>query len=189
MKFNLILPYQTPGADSSLSACETQCIRDPECAVSAFRQQGAEVRVLRHLDSGSKMELELGIHPHKTEVPLPIRTFTGDEGLDYIQKTTYDFKRHHGTMATVMSLPGLRDRVTTKGTFGLSPTVPGHPEGEVTWRIDGEVSVALPFLGGAIEAAIVREVTARSVKVRQHNQSWLDQRSGAGAEGPSTPAE
>ena len=176
MKFNITLPYSTPGSANSVKVCEAICIRDPQCAVSAMKEQGADVRILKHRDSGSRMELKLAIHPHKDQVPLPIRTFAGDSGLDYIQKTTYDFSRHKGTMETVMTASGMADTITSKGAFSLRPRFPARPASGLEWKIDGEVKANVWVVGSTLESAIVNEITSRSVKMAAHNQKWLNKR-------------
>jgi hypothetical protein len=83
-----------------------------------------------------------------TELPSIVAKALGSKNLTYEQ--TNHMNRNTGTMVWSVQLP--IDRVKVAGTTAIT----AHPQG-CRRVVDGEISVAVPLIGGQIEKAVVGE--------------------------------
>ncbi len=174
MKMHVEQTYHIPGSADPVQTCEDICVRDEGAAIAAYELIGASARVIRQETTGDQLQFDLSVHPNRASVPGVIGGLLGYDALDYVQKTTYNFRTHSGVMETVLTHPRMRDKVTSEASFNIRSQAPSAPR-TVTWTLDAEVDAHVPFISGHIERTIIKELQARTAKVEAFNQEQINQ--------------
>ncbi len=86
------------------------------------------------------------------ELPAPIAAILGAQRLAYEQENRFDQARNEMRWTVLPSL--LPGRLTASGRFRIEE----DGDDSCVLRIDGDIIVAIPFVGGQVEKAIVTEI-------------------------------
>jgi hypothetical protein len=119
----------------------------------ARREAQVDVEVLERRDSGTTHYERVKVSPRE-ELPAIAQKALGTARLTYIQETTEDSATLTGTWKVTPVV--MANKVTCAGTLQVAPA-PGGCER----IIEGEIKVAIPLVGGAIERH-VSELVAQS---------------------------
>lgn len=131
--------------------------------------------ILSRTESGGVVTLVQRFHID-AELPATVRTLLGSDTLSYDQTSVIDEANDRIRWSVVP--PVQKDRVTAEGTVTLR-----DGPGGVVRVIDGEVSVRVPFVGGKIEAAIVKAIEDGYTKAADIQRAWMAARATGGASG------
>ena len=99
-------------------------------------------------------------------LPPPARAAMGVERLTWDQEETVDAARF--TVRWRVSAAAISDRFRGEGTWTLRPAPHGTDR-----VIEGDVSVAIPLIGGKIESAIARRLTESYDHNAAQISAWL----------------
>ena len=172
-KFETTAVYTVPGTADALTTLEDACMRDVECSFESYKALGNEVEVLKDDLEGDTLDREMAIHPRRSTIPFVVRMLLGADALDYVQKTTYNFSTHTGTLETKMQNETMGKLIESKGTFSLRGNAPFAPR-KVTYNLDTDIEADIFLIGKKVEKSIVAELHKRSPKLEAFNQKWVN---------------
>jgi hypothetical protein len=170
MKLNINNSFNLSNTTTPVQSYEDCCIRDPQWNANLYGKMGNDVSVLKEEYQGNTITRELLVQPHAETVPVLVRTFAGNDALDYVEKTTYDFSKHTGTIETAMTNPAFAGTGST-ATFKVTSDTPNT----VDWTMNANVHANLRFIGGTVEQAVCSEVHAKNPTIQGHVQDHLNQ--------------
>lgn len=103
------------------------------------------------------------------ELPGVMRKILGADRLSYELVQHLDDERFHLTWELIP--PVSRDRCQGGGAFWLEPTATGCVR-----RVDGSVSISIPFVGGQIEKLLAGEIAKGHARNAEAAVKWLTRR-------------
>ena len=171
MKLNITNSFNLSNTTTPVQSYEDRCIRDSKWNANLYGKMGNDVKVLKEEQQGNTITREILVQPHAETVPVMVRAFAGEDALDYIEKTTYDFSKHTGTIETQMTNPSFAG-TGSSGTLKVTGTGPST----VNWSINANVHANLRFIGGAVEQAVCSEIKAKNPTVQAHIQDHLNKK-------------
>lgn len=107
----------------------------------------------------------LRFEPHE-ELPRAVASIIGTSKLIYDQEERYDAAA--GTIDFRLIPSFLPDKLSASGQMRVEPASAG-----CTLRVSGEVRVAVRFIGGKVEQAVVREVASSYERMASTARRWL----------------
>ena len=173
MNFLTTAVYTVPGTSDPVTTIENECLRNVNCGVGAYQALGNDVEVLKDEIQGDTLDREVAIHPHGSTVPGILKVLLGDDALDYVQKTTYNFSTHTGTLQTEMQNSTMRKTIESKGSFSLRSNAPSAPR-DVTYNLDSELNAHIWLIGTKVEKSIIKELHERAPRLEAFNQAWIN---------------
>ena len=166
--------YHVPGSADPVATYENHCIKDARCLTSTYERLGNDVRVLKDEIHDDVLEREILLHPHDHTIPAIISTFVGNDALDLVQRTVYNFKTHEGEMKSWMVSSAMRGKF--EATAGISLRAAGSfAPRRITYEMDTDVVSNVTFIGSLLEKSITNELKERGPRLEAMNQEWLDE--------------
>jgi hypothetical protein len=106
------------------------------------------------------------------KIPAFGRAVVKPSMLAWIEESTFDKALHRFEYRILPNLPeAWRDRFESRGSYQLAATAGG-----VKRRIEGEIHVRVPLVGGAVEKLLVKEVEANFRAESAALIQWIAQR-------------
>jgi hypothetical protein len=116
-------------------------------------------------DGGDRIRRVVRVAPER-ELPGAVAKLLGATRLEYTETIDYAWGSGRGTWSTQMAV--MSDKVDSRGTFGFAASGDG-----VVRVIEGDVTVRVPLIGGAIEKGVVAEVCSGYDKAAEFTRKWL----------------
>jgi hypothetical protein len=113
------------------------------------------IEPLERVDEGERVRRRVRYTPNTDgKIPSFGRSVVKPSMLAWVEESTFDKTRHRFEYRILPNLPeNWRDRFHSQGSYQLSQ------EGQkVLRRIEGEIVVRLPLLGGTVEKLLLREL-------------------------------
>lgn len=131
-------------------------------------QQGSTVdrELIEEREADGKLVRKLRMTP-QSELPTPVAKIVGSKKLSWDQVNTW-FKNDSRLTWEVLPTFISADKFEAKGDFRVLPA-----DGGCKLEIDGEIKVNVRFIGGRIEAEVVRQIEETYAQMKEVSDAWL----------------
>jgi len=160
--------------EDPVKAVEDYCLRDPQTSLYVYEEIGNDVELVNNELNGDQLRREIVIRPHRSTVPALVQVLVGSDAMDYLQKTTYDFSKHEGTLTTEMINPIMKGRIQSTSGFNLRSNAPSAPNA-VTYTLNVNIEANIFLVGNRVEKSVASELVKRSPRIEEYYQDKIDE--------------